>query len=93
MLFKKSYNKPLINLDRLVILGKYQTSVFYVRTSVCVVLKLLAILFHNRHIFILLLKFPVRNGKFQTAQEPIKLLDFTFQTARENSHIINYFIH
>ena len=47
MLFKKSYNKPLINLDRLFILGKYQTSVFYVRTSVCVVPKLLAILFHN----------------------------------------------
>ena len=34
MLFKTSYNKPLINLDRLVIMGKYQTSVFYVRTSV-----------------------------------------------------------
>ena len=31
MLFKKPYNKPLINLDRLVIAGKYQTSVFYVR--------------------------------------------------------------
>ena len=28
MLFKTSYNKPLINLDRLVIMGKYQTSVF-----------------------------------------------------------------
>ena len=27
-----AYNKPLINLDRLVITGKYQTSVFYVRT-------------------------------------------------------------
>ena len=27
---KKSYNKPLINLDCLVITGKYQTSVFYV---------------------------------------------------------------
>ena len=33
MLFKKPYNKPLINLDRLVITGKYQTSVFYVRIS------------------------------------------------------------
>ena len=32
---KKPYNKPLINLDRLVIAGKYQTSVFYVRTSPC----------------------------------------------------------
>ena len=32
MLFKKLYNKPLVNLDRLVITGKYQTSVFYVRT-------------------------------------------------------------
>ena len=31
MLFKKPYNKPLINLDRLVIAGKYQTSVYYVR--------------------------------------------------------------
>ena len=31
--FKKPYNKPLINLARLVIKGKYQTSVFYVRTS------------------------------------------------------------
>ena len=28
---KKPYNKSLINLDRLVITGKYQTSVFYVR--------------------------------------------------------------
>ena len=27
---KKTYNKPPINLDRLVIAGKYQTSVFYV---------------------------------------------------------------
>ena len=27
--FKKPYNKPLINLDRMVITGKYQTSVFY----------------------------------------------------------------
>ena len=33
MLFKKPYNKPLINLDRLVITGKYQTEVFYVRTE------------------------------------------------------------
>ena len=32
MLFKKLYNKPLINLDRFVITGEYQTSVFYVRT-------------------------------------------------------------
>ena len=30
---KKPYNKPLINLDCLVIAGKYQTSVFYVRSS------------------------------------------------------------
>ena len=30
---KKPYNKTLINLDRLVITGKYQTSVFYVRKS------------------------------------------------------------
>ena len=35
MLFKKPYNKPLINLDRLVITRKYQTSVFYVQTSPC----------------------------------------------------------
>ena len=28
----KPYNKALINLNRLVITGKYQTSVFYVRT-------------------------------------------------------------
>ena len=27
------YNKTLINHDRLVITGKYQTSVFYVQTS------------------------------------------------------------
>ena len=27
---KKPYEKPLINLDRLVITGKYQTSVFYI---------------------------------------------------------------
>ena len=33
MLFKKPYNIPFINLDRLVIMGKYQTSFFYVRTS------------------------------------------------------------
>ena len=33
MLFKKPYNKPLINLDRLVITRKYQTSVFYACTS------------------------------------------------------------
>ena len=33
MLFKKSHNKPLINLDRLVIMGKYQTLVFYVQTE------------------------------------------------------------
>ena len=33
MLFKKPHNKPLINLDRLVITGKYQTSVFHVWTS------------------------------------------------------------
>ena len=31
---KKPYNKPLINLDLLVITGKYQTSAFYLRTSV-----------------------------------------------------------
>ena len=30
---KKPYNKPLINLDRLVITGKCYTSVFYVQTS------------------------------------------------------------
>ena len=30
MLFKKPYNKPIINIDRLVITGKYQASVFYV---------------------------------------------------------------
>ena len=30
---KKPYNKSLINLDRLVITGKYQTSVFYVRRT------------------------------------------------------------
>ena len=30
---KPYYDKPLINLDRLVITGKYQTSVFYVRRS------------------------------------------------------------
>ena len=49
-------------------------------------------LVHNWYIFILFLKFPlsaVRNGKLQNAQKPIKLLDFTFGTARENSHIIN----
>ena len=28
---KKPYNKPLINLDRLVITGKYQISILYVR--------------------------------------------------------------
>ena len=33
MLFKKLYNKPLINLDRFGITGEYQTLVFYVRTS------------------------------------------------------------
>ena len=33
MLLKKAiYNKTLINLDRLVITGKYRTSVYYVRT-------------------------------------------------------------
>ena len=52
---------------------------------------ILAILSHNWHICtVLLLKFPlsaVRNGKFQPVQEPIELLDFTFLTARENSHI------
>ena len=32
MLFKNPYNTPLINLDRLVITGKYHTSVFYVRS-------------------------------------------------------------
>ena len=37
MLLKKAiYNKTLINLDRLVITGKYQTSVYYVRT--CMIL-------------------------------------------------------
>ena len=30
---KRPYNKPLINIARLVITGKYQTLVFYVRTS------------------------------------------------------------
>ena len=57
-----------------------------------VVLKLFAILFHNWHIFILFLKFPlsaVRNSKYHIAQEPIKLLDFTFRTARENSQNYN----
>ena len=56
-----------------------------------VVLKLLAILFHYWHIFILFLTFPlsaVRNGKFESAQEPIKSLDFTFRTACQNSHFI-----
>ena len=53
-------------------------------------------LVHNWYIFILFLKFPqsvVRNGEFQTAQESIKLLDFTFQTARENSQYnkLSYF--
>ena len=31
---KKTYNKLLINLDRLVITGKYQTSVIYVRPDI-----------------------------------------------------------
>ena len=44
-----------------------------------VVLRLLAILFLNWHNYSLFLKFrlsAVRNSKFQTAQEPIKFLDF-----------------
>ena len=45
-----------------------------------VVLKLLTIdLVHNWHIYILCLKSAVRNDEFQTAQETIKWLDFTFQ--------------
>ena len=32
VLYKKPFNKPLINLDRLVITWKCQTSVFYVWT-------------------------------------------------------------
>ena len=32
--YVKPHNRTLINLDRLVITGKYRTSVFYVRTSV-----------------------------------------------------------
>ena len=31
----------------------------------------------------------VRNSKFQTTQEPIKLLDFTFRTAHEYSQILS----
>ena len=60
-----------------------------------VVLKLLAILFHYWHIFILFGKFAlsaVRNDKFPTAEEPMKLLDFTLPTARKNSYIINKII-
>ena len=60
-----------------------------------VVLKVLAILFHNGHFFIFRSKIPAVNGgigKFQTAQEPITSLDFTFWIARKNSPIIKLLI-
>ena len=49
-------------------------------------MKLLTIYAHDVYNFPLS---AVRNGKFHTAQEPIKLLDFMFRTARENSHIMS----